>query len=611
MNMHIPTACGRLPHHGGECRMEMNWMNNETMPPENSESTSRTPAPGAVRRDIFTRMPMAVVLPSAGAGAAAATAVVALGGPVRTAVAVGIGIALIGGARVRRTNIWKILGMRFALQWRNRRIGANAPRTEPFDVDIPGSGGAQCGMRWDGRHLITMLRLGPTSVRPTMLAATRIRAGSAICLADVASCLAQFDIRLAAVDVVTLGVRARGPHSVVRYYEKLLGPLPAAAEQSVRLVLRFDPLDNVGAIDNRGSGQDGVVRTALVATRRVAGRLSTRGIRVSLMTAAELAAAESAALHETDPALWSEDWSALHSGGIELAGYAIQPHRLDPAALASVWAVSGRSMLTRLRLTPAGDSEGPARRGNAVALTALVRQDLAGVGRHEAQNTPADLGHLLLSGRQRRVLLDDGDLDPSVALHAIPPALAQFSVSVSGCGQVIGATDDGLGVAVPLFGPTVRRVEIVGSLRLTQLMVLRAIAVGAQVIVHSSRPQEWAGLAEAVAAPAALSVPTPENASRHAAAATMIVYDGVASAGRVLEATAVHVRSTGECTTSLIGADVALIESAAHPGRVLIRCSGEELTVRVVSISEEAGFLGEAAPSSEVEPEHEPELQSA
>lgn len=591
--------------------MEMNRMNNETTPPEKTEETSRTPAPGVVRRDIFTRMPMAVVLPSAGAGAASATAVIALGGSVRIAVAVGIGIALIGSARVRRTNIWRILGMRIALKWRNRRIGASSSRTEPFDVDIPGSGGERCGMRWDGEHLITMLRLGPTSVRPTMLGATRIRAGSAICLADVARCLAQFDIRLAAVDVVTLGVRARGPHTVVRHYEKLLGPLPAAADQSVRLVLRFDPLDNVGAIDNRGSGQDGVVRTALVATRRVAGRLATRGVRVSLMTAAELAAAESAALHETDPALWSEDWSTLRSGGIELAGYAIRPHRLDPAALAGVWAVSGRSVLTRLRLTPAGDSEGLARRGNAVALTALVRQDLAGVGRHEAQNTPADLGHLLLSGRQRQVLLDDGDLDPSVARHAIPAALTQFSVPVSGCGQVIGATDDGLGVAVPLFGPTVRRVEIVGSLRLTQLMVLRAIAVGAQVIVHSSRPQEWAGLVEAVAAPAALSVPTPENASQHAAAATMIVYDGVASAGQVLEATAVHVRSTRECTTSLMGADVALIESAAQPGRVLIRCSGEELAVRVVSIPEEAGFLGEATPSPEVEPEPEPELQSA
>lgn len=72
-----------------------------------------------------------------------------------------------------------------------------------------------------------------------------------------------------------------------------------------------------------------------------------------------------------------------------------------------------------------------------------------------------------------------------------------------------------------------------------------------------------------------------------------------------------HVRSTGECTTSLMGADVALIEFAAQPGRVLIRCSGEELAVRVVSIPEEAGFLGEATPSPEVEPEPEPELQSA
>ncbi|MGC4994608.1 type VII secretion protein EccE [Nocardia salmonicida] len=559
-------------------------------------------------------MPLSIVLPSAAAGATATTIAIALDAAIWVALGIGVGIAMLGGARMRKTNIWQILGMRGSLWWRNRRGTGSGPRTEPFDVDIPESGGARCGMRWDGSHLITMIGLDRTTVRPTLLSSAQIQAGSAISLADVARCLSQFDIRLAAVDVVTLGVRTQGPHNVVRLYESLLGPLPAAATQSVWLVLRFDPLDNVGAIDNRGSAQEGVIRTALVATRRVAGRLATRGVRVSVLTASELAAAEAAVLHDTDPQQWTEDWRILRGSGIELAGYAVQPHRLEPEVLAAVWALPGKSVLTRLRMTPAVESDSPGRRGNVVALTAVVRHDLAGVGHHDTEQPSAELGLHPLRGLQRRVLLDGGHLAPSAALCGVPAAMSRFAVPAAGCGQVIGANSDGLGVAVPLFGPAVRRVEIVGSLRLTQLMVLRAIAVGAQVIVHSTRPREWQCLVEAVDAPAALSLPSPGGGAQYTAAATMIVYDGIASAGQVSEATAVHVRSPQESTAGLLGADVALIESTDVPGRVVIRSAGEELAVRVVSIPGEAEYLDGAQPApveSETESEAEPALQSA
>ncbi|MFE9789619.1 type VII secretion protein EccE [Nocardia salmonicida] len=554
------------------------------------------------RRELFNRMPLSIVLPSAAAGAAATTLATALDVAVWVALGTGLVIALLGGARMHKTNIWRILGMRASLWWRNRRNAASDAPIEPFDVEIPESGGARCGMRWDGNHLITMLRLDRTAVRPTLLGSAHIQPGAAISLADVARCLSQFDIRLAAVDVVTLGVRTQGPHNVVRLYEKLLGPLPAAASHRVWLVLRFDPLDNVDAIDNRGSEQEGVVRTALVATRRVAGRLATRGVSVSVLTAGELAAAEAAALHDTDPRQWTEDWRVLRSSSVEMAGYAVQPQLLEPELFAAVWALPGKSVLTRLRLSPAAGSGSPGQRSTAVALTALVRHDLAGAGHHDGEQPPAELGLRPLRGLQRRILLDGADLETSVALRGVPAAMARFTVPAAGCGQVIGATSEGLGVAVPLFGPAVRRVEIVGSLRLTQLMVLRAIAVGARVIVHSTRPDAWEKLIRAVDAPAALSLPSAGGA-HYAAAATMIVYDGVTSAGQVSEATAVHVRAPREPSAALLGADVALIESTEAPGSVLIRGAGRELAVRVVSIQEEAEYLDGIAPEAESEAE--------
>ncbi|WP_157195562.1 type VII secretion protein EccE [Nocardia tenerifensis] len=571
-------------------------MNNEQIPGTTETAAAAIPPPGPCRRTPFDLAPLTIVLPCAAAGTAAATTAIALDAPLWGTASAGVAACVLGAARVRKTNIWRILGMRTALWWRNRRENARPAHTEPFDVPIPETSGDRCGMRWDGSHLITMLALDRAAVTPTLLDTADIHSSSVVSLADVARCLDQFDIRLSAVDVLALGVRTQGPHNVADLYQKLLGPLPAAASRTLWLVLRFDPLDNAGAIGNRGGGQEGMIRAALVATRRVASRLTTRGVRVSVLTAVELAAAEAATLHDTEVTQWSENWRALRNNSIELTGYAIPPARLDSGVLTSVWALPGKSVLTRLRLTPKPESNTPGRRGTAVALTALVRRDVTGGPDTESDSAVATLGLLPLPGNQRRLLLDGGHLPLSAALSGPAAAMARFTVPVGGCGQVIGATESGSGVAVPLFGPSVRRVEIVGSLGLTQLMVLRSVAVGAKVIVHSARPSAWEHLVDEVGAPAALSV-SSAGGSHHAASATMIVYDGVTSAGQVSDATAVYVRGPEEAAGP--DADVVLIESADAPGQLVLRTAGEDLTVRLVSLPEEFEYLGATATEAE------------
>ncbi|MFI9504707.1 type VII secretion protein EccE [Nocardia sp. NPDC052566] len=564
-------------------------MNTEQIPGNTQSDPDVIPAPGPRRRTVFDVLPLTTVLPCAAAGTAAATSAIALDAPPWAVAGAGFAVSVLGAARVRKTNIWRILTMRAALWLRNRGEGAAPSHTDPFDVPVPESGGDHCGMRWDGGHLITMLALDRAAVTPTLLGAADIHSNSVVSLADVARCVAQFDIRLASVDVLALGGRTHGPHNVADLYRKLLGPLPAAASRSVWLVLRFDPLDNAGAIENRGGGQEGMIRTALVATRRVASRLTTRGVRAAVLTAQELAAAEAAALHDTEVAQWSESWHVLRNNSIELAGYVIPPARLDSGVLSAVWTLPGRSVLTRLRLTP----EPKTHRGTTVTMTALVRHDTTGTDT-ESGSAAEDLGLRALPGDQRRLLLDGGHLDASAALSGPPAAMARFTVPVGGCGQVIGATEDGSGVAVPLFGPSVRRVEIVGSLRLTQLMVLRSVAVGAKVIVHSVRPEAWEHLVGEVGALAALAV-SSAGGSHHAAAATMIVYDGVTATGQVSEATAVYVRAPEEAQAAACDADVVLIESADTPGRVVLRTTGDDLAVRLVSIPEEFEYLGATA----------------
>lgn len=565
-------------------------MNSEQIPGNTATAAATIPAPSSGRRTPFDVLPLRIVLPCAAAGAVAATSTIALDGPLWAAASAGAAVSALGAARARKTNIWRIIGLRTALWWRNREANARPSHPEPFDVPLPESDGRRCGMRWDGTHLITMLALEPTAVQPTLLGATEVTTRSTVSLADVARCLAQFDIRLAAVDVVSLGARTSGPDAVVGLYTKLLGPLPAAAARTVWLVLRFDPLDNPGAIDNRGGGQEGMIRTALVATRRVASRLTSRSVRATVLTAAELAAAHSATLHDTEAAQWTEEWRAVRGADIALHGYVVPPARLDSGVLSSIWTLPGRSVLTTLRLTPAPESTSPGHRGTEVSLTALVRHDTAAT-ETEPGSAPTDLGLRPVRGDQRRLLLDGGHLDPSAALSGPPAAMAAFTVPVGACGQVIGATADGAGVTVPLFGPSVRRVEIVGSLRLTQLMVLRAIAVGATVFVHSARPEQWQRLVDKVDDPATMAVASAAGA-QHAATATMIIYDGVTSAGQVSEATAVHVRAPEEIGAQVLDADVVLIDSPDAPGSVVLRTEGETLTVRLVSIPEEFDVLG-------------------
>jgi type VII secretion protein EccE len=549
------------------------------------------PPLGAGPRGPFARFPLPEVLSAALVGATAGTTAVAFHSPLEVALGVGSGIAVLGAIRIRERNIWRILEMRVALRLRSRRTGDSAAAAEPFDVPVPDSGGERCGMRWDGHHLVTMLEVERANVAPTLLRPEEIRTDDAVPLAEAARCLSQFDIRLAAIDVVTLGVRTRGEHEVIQLYEQLLGPLPASTSRTVCLVLRFDPVDNAEAIESRGGGHEGTLRTMLVATRRVASRLATRGVRVRALTAAELTAAEAGMLYGTPLGEWSERWNAVQHNDIELAGYAVRPHRLNSEVLAGIWSVPGMSTLLRLRLTPAPRTRTPGRDGGDVAVTALVRHDTVAGARDEQRKMLQELGLRPLTGQQRRVVLEGGFVAPSGAAYGPPAALAGLAVPAGGCGQVIGATDDGFGVAVPLFGPSVRRVEIVGSLDLIQQMTLRAVAVGARVIVHSARAEAWLDLAALVGVPEALSVTQPSGGAQHTAAATMIVYDGIGSAGQVSEATVVHVRETGEVTAAILDADVVLVESSEQRGRVHIRTAGGDVEVRVVSIPEEQRYL--------------------
>ncbi|GIF14953.1 hypothetical protein [Actinoplanes teichomyceticus] len=78
--------------------------------------------------------------------------------------------------------------------------------------------------------------------------------------------------------------------------------------------------------------------------------------------------------------------------------------------------------------------------------------------------------------------------DPgSVAVQPLPAGPA---------GLVLGRVQDGSIATVPLFRPESSRVALVGKWALGRLLVFRALAMGARIVVRTDAPAHWQGLGE-------------------------------------------------------------------------------------------------------------------
>jgi type VII secretion protein EccE len=109
------------------------------------------------------------------------------------------------------------------------------------------------------------------------------------------------------------------------------------------------------------------------------------------------------------------------------------------------------------------------------------------------------------------------------ALQLNSDALASIELPVGGAGLMLGVNRHHEPVTLRLFRAEPTRAALVGGLRCGQLVVLRAMALGAHVIVQSGRPQAWepflrgaSGAADTVTlvAPGRIIEPPPATAVR-------------------------------------------------------------------------------------------------
>jgi type VII secretion protein EccE len=253
----------------------------------------------------------------------------------------------------------------------------------------------------------------------------------------------------------------------------------------------------VRAVRTDMSTEDDLHRTLASAVRRIRRRLApTTGARLLGEPAALGVLADLVCGDEV-----REGWQGVRAGGLWQATFAVHdwpdlrepaiaslvPRLLSlPATMATVGlAVEEADVALTVRLAA------PHAAGLAVAAHALSRL-LSGYGASAER----------MDGEQVRGLaatLPTGVLHNGQSMSV--ESLAMLAPPVGGAGLVLGENRRGDPVVVRLFRPEPTRAMLVGGLRAAQLVTLRALALGAEVVVQSARPHAWEPFVRGVSAP--------------------------------------------------------------------------------------------------------------
>ncbi|OBJ52937.1 type VII secretion protein EccE [Mycobacterium sp. 1423905.2] len=502
----------------------------------------------------------------------------------------GLALALIVVIRVRGMTLPRLVVARtgFWIQRRRRnRKGARKVPAEPFDV--PMADGALIGFRWDGRTLMSLLQIEENPQAMTIMEPGVTVSGETVPVQALVECLQQFDITLDSIDVLSQGARSQGHSQVAAVYDAVLGPLPAIAQRNVWIAIRFDPSRCADAVRRRGGGREGILRTATTATRRVANRLTEGGLRARILTAGEIGQATNQLTDGVDFGTVEETWRTCREGRFRLRSFAIKPDMLTTAGLGLLWTVPSYSTtmcLTLCRQRPRGP----------VHIRGLARFDTHGRARIHLRG----LTHL--RGHQYSALAATLPVPPpprqvdnwayTTADADGDKALRHLDVPASGCGQVVGADDHGRAVALSLFGPQIRRVEIAGTLHLAQQVVLRSLALGAHVLVHSRRPNMWRTMVDEVEDHDLLWVSDFNRGSMQAGSDrnySVEMFDGVAEQSVRVGVTAIIVMPPNSPVTA--NADVALELLDLDTDTVKVSTRAGSSVVTMVATDEEMRYL--------------------
>jgi type VII secretion protein EccE len=509
-----------------------------------------------------------------GAGAAAAAA--GFGATWWPAVAVGAAVALLGLIPVggRCVLDWAATGWRYLLR-RESRLG------ETSDFRTPS--GPVVGLHWDGGSVVAVIEVLPVPGNLTQVTRDGFESVHRLPVLALAESMTQHDISLGGIDIVSHGYRASAGSPATEVYDQLVGPLPAMAQRTVWLAVRFDATAQSGAVTRRGGGTTGAARAASVAALRIVRALSESGCPSRLLTAGEITSAAAQITRGVRPDSFARSWSHTPLPGVCNTGYAIDPRVLSDELLAELWVPSSLGTTVTVRLRP-GARAGEVRVAASCRMTTRTlpeRLDLPGL--------------ISMQGRQAEGLTSNlpfasADLDSLTPFTDFSAAqLDALALPLSGCGQLIGSDHYGHGLTARIVGPEIEYVDVLGELYLAQQLVFRAIATGARIQIHSDRPQVWGSLIDSIATPDRLRL--IDDPTRLDPTFTAVLFDGVEPVPPRAGVTTIRVRDVHE-SASAIDPQISIVQPGASGDRVTLRADGNQVDLVLVTIAQETAFIG-------------------
>ncbi|WP_435829719.1 type VII secretion protein EccE [Micromonospora costi] len=444
-----------------------------------------TRRPARVGAGQIVAAQLAVVLPLAALGRGAV--------PLAGALVAAVLLLALAWVRFRGRWLFEWSGTHLAYLSRRRALPAEAGDAALLDLVAPGAtvlpselAGVPAAVLDDATGVTALLELGDPG---------ELLGGAPRALPTPAALLsaATSDGPPVRVQVVLSASPAPAPEvggAVGTSYRQLTDGRLAARERAVLAVrvLRVD-----------GWAPDDLRQALAGAVRRVVRRLRPLGVR-PLGAAAALRVLAEVAHHDAAPV--REHWTTVRAGGSWQATF--QLDRWPDARGDGL-----RGLVSRLLTLPAT--------ATTVALCAGPGADPAALTVRLAAGSPGALVlatralHTLVEGLGAEVRRLDGAHGPGLAatvplaLEGPPPrpqaAPEALDLPLGGAGLLLGANRHGTALAVRLFRPEGTRALLVGGVRLAQLVALRAMALGARVVVQTTRPRTWEPFVRGVGAP--------------------------------------------------------------------------------------------------------------
>lgn len=383
------------------------------------------------------------------------------------------------------------------LEFRSGRARRAARLGEPLpvrDIEVPAG---VCGIAEDGNVLIAMIQLAPNLDLPTVIAEQTIYTEDTVSVESLLPMLDHYGIDID-IDIVTTGQRVRAAGSYSMLYDQLIGSHPVVGNRLTWLVLRLDQERNLKMLARRGPCAVVAPKTLATAAHRIAGRLRERGMAAHPLPATAVVDATRLLHVGAELSELTEQWNCLKASvpGRFVTSFGIDWSELDGSGLDDCWTWnSGRTTL----VVSLSGVDGP--RAAVRYIGPAMTEDLPDYLRRLPGRQALALRATLPTGVSLRALT----CDENAVEEAPPEVRTDLRVAIGPNGQILGAISGQPRhrLALPLFDPARynprrRTVDVQAMLPVAQQLVLRATVVGADIEVHTNRPQRWQHLVGAV-----------------------------------------------------------------------------------------------------------------